>query len=252
MIYRRAVAKLRAQDWSAILVELLIVIVGVFIGTWVANLNQERIEGRETQQMLRNLKPELKSDIEDFGVLRGYYRVTRRYADIAFAGWAGDPKVSDRDFVIAAYQASQNTFTGINNSSWAQIFGSDRLRDIDDLGIREDLGALMTTDYNVLEKEIFSDYREHVRQVIPEDIQDAIRARCGDRRFGNFGFVRLPATCNLPLPDQRFHAVATALRAHPELVGEMRWHFAAVATYVGNIDNLDVISRRLLRRIGKI
>ena len=42
MIFRRAVAKLRAQDWSAIVIELGIVILGVFIGTWVANWNQER------------------------------------------------------------------------------------------------------------------------------------------------------------------------------------------------------------------
>lgn len=35
MIYRRAVAKLRAQDWFAIAIELAIVIVGVFIGNWV-------------------------------------------------------------------------------------------------------------------------------------------------------------------------------------------------------------------------
>jgi hypothetical protein len=252
MIHKRAAAKLRAQDWTAISIELLIVIVGVFIGMWVANWNQERSEQRETQQMLRDLRPELRADIQNFAALRNYYRVTRNYGDTAFAGWARDPHVTDRDFVIAAYQASQNTFTGLNNSSWAQIFGSDRLRDVDDTGIREDLGALMTTDYNVIEKEIFSNYREHVRQVIPEEIQDAIRAQCGDQRFGSLGQTRLPATCSLNLPGDRFRIAAQALRAHPELVGEMRWHFAAVATYISNIDNLDFISRRLLKRIESV
>ncbi len=249
---KRVVATLRAHDWTAVVVELIIVIVGVFIGTWVANLNQDRIERRETQQMLRNLRPELKSDIAGFATLRTYYRTTRRYGDIAFAGWADDPKVSDRDFVIAAYQASQNTFTGINNSSWAQIFGGDRLRTVDDAGIREDLSALMTTDYNVIEKEIFSDYRQHVRQVVPEDVQDAVRSQCGDQRFGPVGWIRLPASCTIGLPDQRFRTAAKALRSHPELVGELRWHFAAVATYISNINNLDEISRRLLKRIESI
>lgn len=249
MLYKRATAGLRAQDWTAIGIELLIVIVGVFIGTWVANSNQERVERHETQQMLRDLRPELKTDIRNFEALRNYYGVTRHYADTAFAGWAGDRRVTDRDFVIAAYQASQNTFTGINNSSWAQIFGSERLRDIDDEGIRQDLGALMTTDYNVLEKEIFSNYREQVRKVIPEDVQDAIRAQCGDQRFGSLGMTRLPATCSLEIPDERLRLSAQALRSHPELIGEMRWHFAAVATYISNIDNLEMISRRLLKRI---
>ena len=40
MIYKRAIAKLRAQDWFAIFVEFAIVVAGVFVGTWVANLNQ--------------------------------------------------------------------------------------------------------------------------------------------------------------------------------------------------------------------
>jgi hypothetical protein len=251
MIFKRAVAKLRAQDWTAITVELLIVIVGVFIGTWVANWNQDRLDRRETGQMLRNLRPELGNNIFAFGTLRDYYRVTRHYADTAFAGWRGDPGVSDKQFVIAAYQASQNTFTGINGNSWTQVFGGDRLRDIQDTKLREDLSYLMTTDYASMEREIFSDYRQHVRQVIPIDIQDAVRAHCGDQRFGGAGYIRLPPTCNIDLPDQHFKAGAEALRSHPELVGELRWHFAAVATYISNIDNLDEITHRLLKEIDQ-
>ena len=47
MIYKRAVAKLRAQDWFAIAVELAIVIVGVFIGMQVSNWNEAASERRE-------------------------------------------------------------------------------------------------------------------------------------------------------------------------------------------------------------
>ncbi len=239
-------------SWPKIIGETLIIVVGVFLGIQVSNWNDGRIEKAETVQVLRNLRPELETNIGGFEIARTYYQVTRRFADTAFAGWRGDPAVSDRDFVIAAYEASQNTFSGVNNNSWAQIFGVDRLRTIPDQGIRVDLGALMTTDYDVLEKELFSDYRQHVRQVIPEDVQDAIRAQCGDQRFGALGFVRLEPTCSLKLPDERFRTAARDLRAHPELVGEMRWHFAAAATYISNVDNLEQISRRLLKRIGEI
>ena len=244
MIFRRTVANLRAQNWTAIVIEIAIVITGVFIGNQVSNWNDERIRLIETGQVLRDLKPELGNLIANFRSLRSYYGVTRTYADTAFAGWNGEPGVSDRDFVIAAYQASQNTFTGVNNSSWSQIFGSDRLRDIKDRQLREQLSVLMTTDFAVLEKEVFTNYRESVRKVIPEDIQDAIRAQCGDQRVGSLGFVRLPPTCSLRLPDERFQAAARALRQRPDLAGELRWHFAAVASYVDNILNLEMISRR--------
>ena len=47
MIFKRFAANLRAQNWFAIGVELGIVILGVFIGTLVANANQQRLEGRD-------------------------------------------------------------------------------------------------------------------------------------------------------------------------------------------------------------
>ena len=249
MIYKRAVAKLRAQDWSAIVIEFAIVVFGVFVGTWVANLNQERTEIGETRQMLRNIQPELQANIALYESIRHYYVLTRRYATTAYAGWRGDRGVSDRDFVIAAYQASQNDYSATNGSSWSAAFGSDRLRNIADPQLRHDVGQLMSIDYNVIEQEIFTDYRRHVRQVIPEDIQDAIRAECGDRRDAA-GAQHLPEACSLQLPADRFADAAKALRAHPELVGELRWHFAAVATYLNNLELFETVSRHAIDRIG--
>lgn len=253
MIFKRAIANLRAQNWVAIVIEIGIVIIGVFLGNQVSNWNNDRIEQRENVRMLQNLKPEATSMIENFATIGRYYAVTRRYADTAYAGWRGDPTVSDRDFVIAAYQASQITVTGINSDTWSQIFGSDRLRAIEDPALREELSVLMTADYTTLESELFTAYREHVRQVIPEDIQDAIRATCGDQRItGTAGFVRLPPSCSLDIADERFRMAASALRDRPELVGEMRWHFAAVASYLENISNLGRIARRVLERVDRI
>jgi hypothetical protein len=59
----------------------------------------------------------------------------------------------------------------------------------------------------------------------------------------------LPPTCSLDLPDDGFRESAKALRAQPELVGEMRFHFAAIAAYTENIANLEKISRRTLARL---
>ncbi len=45
---------------------------------------------------------------------KDHYRNTGDNARNAFAGWNGDPCVSNADFVIAAYQASQITSLGVN------------------------------------------------------------------------------------------------------------------------------------------
>lgn len=250
MIFKRVVARLRAQDWMAIAIELAIVIMGVFIGTQVSNWNSNRIERAKTEQMARDLQPELKNQILNFESLAAYYAVTRRYGETALAGWRGDPKVSDNDFVIAAYQASQTAYIGVSNDMWSQIFGADRLRDLKDQELRDSLSILMTADFDSVERDLWTEYRRDVRKVIPEDVQDAVRRQCGDRRIG-LNFVALPANCGLRLPADRARAAAQALRQHSELVGELRLHSAVVEGYVGTIEGLRDVARRALDRLAR-
>lgn len=250
MIFKRAVAKLRAQDWVAITIELAIVVVGVFIGIQAANWNAARLERRATEHLLNELKPALHNFVNFFETAEPYYATTRRYADVAFAGWRRDPAVSDEQFVIAAYQASQIYVLGLNGSSWTAIFGSERLPNIEDAEVRHELASLMTLNYPSIEAELSTDYREHVRQVIPEDIQDGIRAHCGDRPIPNRPLnVQLPARCDLDLHSARFTEAAAALRSHGELIGDLRWHRASVASFLADMGAVEALTRDLLNRI---
>ena len=126
MILRRLTENLRAQNWTAITIEFLIVILGVFLGTQVSNWNEERLDRAATDKMLAQLAPELRSQIEFFDSSRTYYATTRAYADQALAGFDRDPRVSDAQFVIAAYQASQISGISINPDSWSLTFGGVR------------------------------------------------------------------------------------------------------------------------------
>src|SRR5436190_21291676 len=176
MIHKRLVAGLRGQNWSAIAIELAIVIVGVFIGTQVANWNQARLEKQATERMLVQLVPELRAELAFFANVETYYATTRRYAEQAMAGWQGSSAVSDSDFVIAAYQATQVNGIGINPDSWSLTFGGDQLRNIEDPKVRRNLEVVLTSDYRPVEfAAVATQYREQVRHIIPIDIQDQIR-----------------------------------------------------------------------------
>ena len=249
MIFKRTMAKLRAQEWAAILIELCIVIVGVFIGTLVANWNQERLEKQATNRMLEQLRPEIQNQFDFFESARTYYRTTKPYAEQALAGWAGNKQVSDNQFVIAAYQASQIYGIGINAQNWALAFGGTQMRDIADPRVRRNLAVVLTADYEPVGfSAVTTPYREHVRQIIPNSVQDAIRGSCNDRNVRREGaqyLVALPASCPLKLdPDEAAMAAAT-LRAHPELVRELNWHLAAIANYLTNVDGLEGAFRAL-------
>ena len=249
MILRRLTENLRVQNWTAISIELLIVVLGVFIGIQAANWNQQRLERRETEQLLEQVDVELTSFIVYIDSLDDYYASAGRYADRAIAGWRGDASVSDEEFVIAAYQASQINGVSNNADVWGAIFGAENLRDIEDPVIRQNLAAVMTYDYALVDiRAVATRYREEVRKTIPHDIQSAIRARCSDRFAG--GQVALPSPCDIEIPPGEAARAAAALRARPELVAELYWHRAAVANQLTQAETLKQNARELTTRIG--
>ena len=254
MILRRLTHNLRTQNWTAITIELFIVILGVFIGTQVSNWNAGRLEKRETQRMLAQLKPNLQSLTDYYSSARVYYATTRKYAATAFAGWRGDPNVSDQDFVIAAYQASQIFGIGTNSSTWATVLGADQLGRIDDLAIRNDLSFLMSADYSQLDiPAVNTPYRQNVRRQIPAEMQDAIRARCGDQPLPeNPILVFLPKTCDLTIAPGQAAKAAAILRAHQDLMQDLQWHMAAEAALLSNMNAFELTTSNLQRRIAGI
>src|SRR6185437_3524936 len=64
MILRRLTANFRRQDWTAVVVELLIVVLGVFIGLQVNNWNEARIDRALEQQYIQRLHDDFALSIK--------------------------------------------------------------------------------------------------------------------------------------------------------------------------------------------
>lgn len=252
MFLRHIVQAIRSQNWTAIVIEFIIVVFGVFIGTQVSNWNESRLEKAATERLLVQLVPELAFQIEFFDSSRIYYATARRFADQALASWRGERRISDEQFVIAAYQASQVIGIGVNTENWALTFGAEQLRNIDDQQVRRNLELAMTQDYTQVQfAAVETPYREQVRRVIPIHIQDLIRRECGDRQIRNTFVTHLPPNCSLRLPPEEAKTTAAALRKRLDLAGELNWHLAAVAVFQDNLAVLEQPIRALHQDLAK-
>jgi hypothetical protein len=78
MILRRLVAHLKDQHWTGVFIELVIVVLGVFIGMQVSNWNEARVEQARTTLVLNGFR----ADMSD------YIRVAEKFGGKATSGLA--------------------------------------------------------------------------------------------------------------------------------------------------------------------
>ena len=73
MLLRRVIAHVRRQEWTAIWIDLVIVVVGVFIGIQVANWNEERATARRAERFTERLRNDLREEAWGYEMQVGYY-----------------------------------------------------------------------------------------------------------------------------------------------------------------------------------
>lgn len=244
MIFHRLSARLREENWVAITIDFVIVMVGVFLGIQASNWNQARLEQRQVNELLMEMRPELSRMRQADASRLNYYRLTEGYAKTALGGWAHNPTINDAEFVIAAYQASQITAQR-GESPLRSILSSDDIRNIDDPKLRWALLRLMNFNYDAVSASAMQTrYRENVRQIIPEEIQEAVRRTCGDRTLPN-GIPGLPSTCDVKISPIAASAAVGELRRHPELASQLRFHVGQATNFEINTVWLDQLVANL-------
>ena len=63
MILRRLSQSLKEQNWTAIVIEFVLLVSGVFLGIQVANWNEDRVERSREAVYLASLAKDIRSDI---------------------------------------------------------------------------------------------------------------------------------------------------------------------------------------------
>ena len=120
MLLRRVIEHVKAQNWTAVALDFVIVVVGVFIGIQVANWNAARAERKLGEDYTVRLIADLENDLAGARTQTSYYDdVTKSIetTDRLLASPDPDPQA----LVIAAYRASEFSNNPPNRATWDQI-----------------------------------------------------------------------------------------------------------------------------------
>lgn len=235
MILRRITANFRRQDWMAVAVELVIVVLGVFIGLQAQDWATARADQHRADVLLQQLRGDLDSERVNVNAYLDYQQVTAAYARTAIKGLESPGSVDPQTLVASAYQASQIVTVQSSRSTFDEMKSTGAIDLIRNARLRALLIGYYSFDWTQSSTtQDRAPYRELVRSVLPYAIQKAVKTACGDRNeiIGDVVVTRLPKTCHLDLPAADIAHAAEILRTTPGLLPALTYQLSLTETNI--------------------
>ncbi|MEO8161895.1 MAG: hypothetical protein ABI588_10795, partial [Arenimonas sp.] len=125
--------RLRAHDWTAALIELVIVVVGILIALQVTNWNEDRQDRDRADGYYRRLHEGLVVDRQNMDAALVFWAQVSSYGRDAMANAETGQRVGDSNWktVLAWYQASQLMPFELEDTTFTEMRGSRDLALID-------------------------------------------------------------------------------------------------------------------------
>lgn len=250
MILRSVTKHVKEQNWFAVILDLVIVVFGVFIGIQVSNWNEELARKEETTVLINRLLEDLAREQEVIAINMDYISIVKKYGITTLRGFNNADLVNDEQFVIAAYQASQISGLWSFRSAYAELIRTGNINFIKEKKLKDLILGYYSSDLNN-QNVVNATYREYIRGVIPYEIQDAIRSECGDKSvpvahtYGNI----LPETCDLMLSDELFHETAAYLRSQSDMLKHIQYQLAVYESNIYTYVNFNKDLQKLMKMI---
>ncbi len=235
MILGRFARSLRRQDWTAISIEFVLLVLGVFLGIQVANWNETLSEQRLGRAYAERLAMDLEQDLVSRRQMVAYYAAVLDSVERADALLA-DPQSDPRELVVAAYRASEVNFIPSVRATWDEIVSSG------DTGLLPRAIARKAAEYYAFDtaRDVYTNlmqsaYRHRVRNMIPLAMQKALRAGCSDVLGPTRQITGFMRDCAFDVDPREIAATVAALRADPITPANLRYQYSGIHSAHDNI-----------------
>ena len=222
MILRRLAQNLKEQNWTAISIEFVLLVLGVFLGIQVANWNEARLEDRRAHDFLERLSDDLDQELASIDKRSAYVGRSIAYGEAAL-GWAEDGRLADGSAwqtVLSFAQASRILPYSPVDSTYQEMRSAGELGLVRDTALRTALteyfvsGTFARADYIL---KFNPEYRRLVRGLTPYRIGRHIATQCFDLA------VVEHRDCAAPVDEAVALGMLRKYTDHPQLVAELNF-----------------------------
>jgi hypothetical protein len=214
MILRRVIDHVKHQNWTAVALDFVIVVMGVFIGIQVSNWNAaQEFKGRE-RELLRELRSEIEKSIAATEDKLAMYKEVGAAGErsLSFLKSGGGCGSDCWRVIVDFLHASQWQGARLNSSTYAEMrrLGLPRSRRV--AGAVEAYYAQNETPATAIAE--FPEYRNLVRGLVPVDIQRKYWTKCWKMIDGR---ETLSRDCEADVPPDEAAAVVSVIAAYPRV-----------------------------------
>ncbi len=247
MILRRLSQSLKQQSWTAIWIEFVLLVVGVFLGIQVANWNEQRVEDSRARAYLVRLQRDFNTDLQSIQRREEYWGKVVNYGKQAIHYVETGERVDGSAWktVLAFYQASQIFQWFPADATYQEMRSSGELGLIRDQTLRDAMSRHYAGTASAAYLYAFQpEYRKIVRGLTPQLVADYIWAKCVRTLSPDQQYL---LECDPPISDAEAQAVLDVYLRDPRLLPELRFWVANQGVAL-NIKYYKPILRDLLAR----
>jgi hypothetical protein len=253
MLLRSITEHVKEQNWFAVFLDFLIVVVGVFIGIQVSNWNDARAVDRKSVVVSKRLISDLQHEAWNYQYTIEYYKDVQSSGYRALNALTGKTELSDEALLINAYRATQYLVNARSRLTYDELSSTGSIDLIRDEKLRQTAHWTYNTPVfgQITRERDNQKYRDLFRMLVPLDVQDALLEKCGDREvsIGDFEniFNSLDYPCETGVTPALLSETARIFRSDASMVPLLRLRMADVKSSIANLTiyNLDAGERLL-------
>ena len=222
MLLQRIAKSIKDQNWAVLVIEVLVLVIGVFLGLQVDNWNEVRIERNAVKTYYDRLIQDLRTNERSLLAHQVYYQNVKAHGEAALFALQTAQDNLDEQFLTKAYQATQIWHTVFNRAAYEEILSVGAMNTIPDIEARERLANYyVAVDAISFQLRDTNSYREVLRAHMPIEIQRSIEDNCGDTVTTNSSGALInsfPDSCTLGLDATTIQHAIELLLAAPGIV----------------------------------
>ena len=219
MLLRRVIEHVKAQNWTAVALDFLIVVVGVFIGIQVANWNEGLDDRRRAQNYIDRLAQDMEINRQSLIGRQESYASQIENGLMAMDATSAPTDREDAWTIIRSFFQASHAFTiTLQRGTYDEIISSGDLALLRDQELVDALSGFYTFG-GFATIDVIPDYRENIRRIVPFQLQQYFQTECYEVTVSDTHFL-----IDCPPPDDAGNLIdlATEIQADDSLRRDLR------------------------------